>query len=100
MKNRGQAEDVLVSSEGEMRGVKRTRPEEKAKEKETEEKGNTEVKENSEVRESSERRTSGVRVELKMVAGGSYPQAMTDQEGEEASEEEQKRHTEADMGRL
>ena len=53
----GQAEEVQASSEGEMRGVRRTRPAGKAKEKVTEEKENTDAREEQETKEQCMSRT-------------------------------------------
>ena len=75
-------EEVQASSEGETRGIGRTRPAGKAKEKATEGKVNMKGKEEDlargfqqSVREEKEERD---RMALNMGAGGSHPQAMSD----------------------
>ena len=89
----GQAEEVQASSEGEMRGVKRTRPAGKAKERVTEERVSMKAKEEDlaakekqqETREEEEER---VRMAPNMDAGGSHPQAMSDPGEEEVTKGE------------
>ena len=103
----GQAEEAQVSSEGEMREVKRTKPTEKAKEKVMEEKVSMKTKDEkfgSKGRQQGTRLTKDEaleeqgRVAPNVGAGGSHPQAMSDlaesEEKGDVAESEQQRNEE------